>query len=142
MPFPAKNCHRNVVELQPIQTLFETINEPRLKTEPYVTCFLFFLSSKSTSKKSSLSDSHFTIDKYWFWDSDFGFYVVYTVILYFFLKKILLFGCPTANFGSLLRGQPHSPDVNHCVLHFSFEGHWEPCNKVWVPKPGRAPCGV
>ena len=32
-------------------TLFEMINEPRLKTVPYVTCFLFFLSSKATSNK-------------------------------------------------------------------------------------------
>ena len=31
-----------------IITLFEMINEPRLKTGPYVTCFLFFLYSKST----------------------------------------------------------------------------------------------
>ena len=33
-------------------TLYEMINEPRLKTGPYFTCFLlFFLSSKSTMKK-------------------------------------------------------------------------------------------
>ena len=37
--------------LRVIITLFEMINEPRLKTEPYVTYFLFFLSSKSTFKK-------------------------------------------------------------------------------------------
>ena len=41
--------------------------------------------------------------------------------MFFFFK--LLFGCPTANFGPLSRGQPHSPDVNHCVLHFRPEGH-------------------
>ena len=29
-----------------IVTLFEIINDPRLKTEPFVTCFLFFLSTK------------------------------------------------------------------------------------------------
>ena len=28
----------------------------------------------------------------------------------------LLFGCPTANFGLLSRGQDHSPNVNYCVL--------------------------
>ena len=33
---------------------------------------------------------------------------------------------PTANFGPLSRGQPHSPDVNHCVLHIQPEGHREP----------------
>ena len=49
-----------------IITLFEMINEQRLKTEPYLACFLFFLSSKSTSKKSSLSDGHFKIYKCWF----------------------------------------------------------------------------
>ena len=31
----------------------------------------------------------------------------------------LIFGCPTANFGSLPREQPHSPDVNHCVFTYS-----------------------
>ena len=64
-----------------IITLFEMVNELRLKTEPYVTCFLFFLSSKSTLKKSLLSNGHFAIDKCWFQDSDFGFYMVYTVVL-------------------------------------------------------------
>ena len=37
-------------------TLYEVINEPRLKTEPFVMCFLFFLSLRSTLKKSLLSD--------------------------------------------------------------------------------------
>ena len=32
-------------------------------------------------EKNSLSDGHFTIDKCWFWVSDFGFYMVYTVVL-------------------------------------------------------------
>ena len=42
-----------------------------------------------------------------------------------------LFGRPTANFGSLSRGQPHSPDVNHCVfLHFQPKGHREHRNEV------------
>ena len=31
---------------------------------------------------------------------------------------LLLIGCPMANFGPFTKGQPHSPDVNHCVLHF------------------------
>ena len=32
-----------------------------------------------------------------------------------------------ANFGPLSRGQPHSPNVNHCIfLHFRPEGHREP----------------
>ena len=48
----------------------------------------------------------------------------------FFFFFQLLFGCPTANFGPLSRGQPHSPDVNHCVLHFRPEGHWEPRSEV------------
>ena len=47
---------------------------------------------------------------------------------FIFLK--LLFGYRTANFGSLLRGQPHLPDVNHCVLHFRPEGYRESCNEV------------
>ena len=40
-----------------------------------------------------------------------------------------------ANFGPLSRGQPHSPDVNHCVLHFRPEGHREPHNKVGSLSP-------
>ena len=39
-------------------THYEMINEPRLKTEPFVMCFLFFLSLKSTLKKSLLPDGH------------------------------------------------------------------------------------
>ena len=38
-----------------------------------------------------------------------------------------------ANFGPLLRGQPHSldvNDVNYCALHIQLQGHWEPRNKV------------
>ena len=46
----------------------------------------------------------------------------------YFLK--LLFGCPTDNFGSLLRGQPHSPNVNHCLLHFRPEGLRESRNDI------------
>ena len=34
----------------------------------------------------------------------------------FFYSFYLLFGCLTANFGPLLRGQHHVPKVNHCVL--------------------------
>ena len=62
-------------------TLFEMINELRLKTESYVTCFLFFFSSKSILKESLLSDGHFTIDKCWLQDNDFGFYIVCTAVL-------------------------------------------------------------
>ena len=46
----------------------------------------------------------------------------------FFFQR--LFGCPTANFGPLSRGQPHSPNLNHCVLHSRPEGHQEPRNEV------------
>ena len=28
-------------------------------------------------------------------------------------------------------GQPHSPNVNHCVLHIWPKGHQEPNNEVW-----------
>ena len=45
------------------------------------------------------------------------------VCITFFFQ--LLFGSPMANFGPLLRGQPHSPDVNHCIsvlhCHYSLE---------------------
>ena len=40
-----------------------------------------------------------------------------------------------ANFGLLSKGQPHSPDVNHWVLHFRPEGHREPHNEVGSLNP-------
>ena len=55
MSFPAKNGHRKIAELQLIPsdkiTLYEMINEPRLKTEPYVTLRAFFLSKFLTSNQ-------------------------------------------------------------------------------------------
>ena len=63
-------------QLRVIITLLEMINELGLKTGPYVTCFLFFFSSKSTLEKSQLSEGHFTINKYWFQDSNFVFCLV------------------------------------------------------------------
>ena len=47
-----------------------------------------------------------------------------------------------ANFGPLSRGQPHSPDFNHCILHIRPEGHWEPHSEVGSLKPGLAPSEV
>ena len=47
-----------------------------------------------------------------------------------------------ANFGPLSRGQPHSPDVNHCVLHFQPEGHREPCNEVGSLSPPECLVGI
>ena len=70
---------------------------------------------------------------FWYWD------VPHNVKLYRDIERSsnfcknffkLLFCCPTANFGSLSRGQPHSPDVSQCVLNFWPEGHWEPRNEV------------
>ena len=57
---------------------------------------------------------------------------IYSTLKMFLLNWIfqLLFGCPTAIFGPLSRRQPHSPDVNWCVLHFRREGHREPCSEV------------
>ena len=57
-----------------------------------------------------------------------------TVIFY------LLFGHPTTNFGSLSRGEPHSPSVNHCVsIILCLRGHWQPHSNVfknlgWIAK--------
>ena len=36
-------------------------------------------------------------------------------LLHFFK---LQFGFPAANFGPFSRGQPHLPDVNHCILKY------------------------
>ena len=45
----------------------------------------------------------------------------------------LLFGCPMANFGPLLRRQPHSPDLNH--LRFTYLTRSSPgaSQRDWVP---------
>ena len=37
-------------------------------------------------------------------------------ILLLYVHVQLLFDRPTANFGPLSKGHPHSPDVNHCDL--------------------------
>ena len=58
-----------------------------------------------------------------------------------FSRKLLL-GCLTANFGSLLRGQPHSANVNHCVFTFLTQRPPEALKKGWLPKSGRAPSKV
>ena len=42
----------------------------------------------------------------------FFFKSIFRTLVAFF---ILLFGCPTFNFGPLFRGESHSPDVNHHV---------------------------
>ena len=52
--------------------------------------------------------------------------------IYIFLTAIWL---PMANFGLLSRWQPHSPDVNHYVLHFRPEGHRRPRSEVGSPSP-------
>ena len=39
------------------------------------------------------------------------------------------------NFGALLMGQPHSPDLNHFVIQFRPEGHQEPHNEVGSQSP-------
>ena len=47
-------------------------------------------------------------------------------------------GRPTVNFGPLLRGQPHSPDVNHIVLSmFSSKGEFDSLtaqlrSRIWL----------
>ena len=41
----------------------------------------------------------------------------------------MLFGCPTAKFGSLSRGQPH-PMLITAFWRFWPEGHREPCNEI------------
>ena len=53
----------------------------------------------------------------------------------------LLFGCPMANFGPLSRGQPHAPDVNHCITQFQLEDHQEPCNEVGFLSPTKCLVG-
>ena len=51
----------------------------------------------------------------------------------------LLFDCLTAEFGSLSRGQPHSPIVNHCVFTIQSLRHWDPDK---LPKPDQVLCGI
>ena len=54
--------------------------------------------------------------------------VIIVIITSIFFKLFL--GSPMANFELLLTVQPHSPNVNHCIIHFQLEGHQEPHNEV------------
>ena len=44
-----------------------------------------------------------------------------------------------ANFGPLSRGQPQSPDVNHCISHIPPEGHQEPREVIGNTDPYSVP---
>ena len=59
----------------------------------------------------------------------------FAVVTHGFRFFKLQYGCPMTSFGPLLRGQPHSPDVNRCILHFQPEGHWEPRNDFHMFQP-------
>ena len=66
-------------------------------------------------------------------------YMPFLFCFLFFLTAIWLFHAMT-NFGPLSRGQPHSPGINRCVLHFWPKGHQKPCNEVGslsLAKPSR-----
>ena len=54
----------------------------------------------------------------------------------------LLFGCPTANFGLLSRGQSHSVDVNHCVFTFSTWRSLRISQRNCIHNPGQASSGI
>ena len=66
---------------------------------------------------------------------------IYTHIYISILTAIWL---PTANFGPLSRGQPHSHNVNNCIFFFKYSTRRSPgaSQRGWVPKPGQAPTGV
>ena len=59
----------------------------------------------------------------------------FAVVTHGFRFFKLQYGCPMTSFGPLLRGQPHSPDVNRCILHFQPEGHQEPRNDFHMFQP-------
>ena len=42
----------------------------------------------------------------------------------------------------LSRGQPHSPDVNHCVFQITTRRSPGASLRGWVPKPDREPTGI
>ena len=54
----------------------------------------------------------------------------------------LLFSCPTANFGLLSRGQPHSVDVNHCGFTFSTSRSLRVLQQSCSHNPWQASSGV
>ena len=69
MLFQARNHHRKIAELQPVQSdnhPFEMINEPRLKTELYITYVLSVLFVFKIYIEK-FSDGHFTIDNAGTW---------------------------------------------------------------------------
>ena len=54
----------------------------------------------------------------------------------------LLFSCPTANFGLLSRGQPHSVNVNHCGFTFSTSRSLRVLQQSCSHNPWQASSGV
>ena len=59
-------------------------------------------------------------------------------------KKILktAIWLPHGQLWAIIEGQPHPPDVNHCVLHFRPEGHQDPRNKVGSLSPAERLVGI
>ena len=80
-----------------------------------------------SSSRITLSITNFNITfilvTYWVGDPVMGVLEVFK-LTNFCLLFLLLFGCPTANFGPLSRKQPHSPDVND--LRFTYSALWSP----------------
>ena len=72
---------------------------------------------------------------------------VYCELIYTYLHgsnseqnlSFLLFCCPKASFGPLLRRQPHSLDVHHSVFPYLTWRSPETLFWGWVPKPSRVP---
>ena len=69
------------------------------------------------------------------------FFLIARAALFVRIFSYLLFGCPTANFEPLSRGQPHSRYVSHCVLHIRPEGHQELRNEAEPLSPDKCPVG-
>ena len=45
----------------------------------------------------------------------------------------------STSFASFSRGQPHKPNVNHCILTISTWTSPGASKQSWIPNPGRAP---
>ena len=59
--------------------------------------------------------------------------------VFFFVFFHLPFGCPTHNFGPILRGQLHSPMLITAFHLFWMQRLLEPSKQGWIPKTGQVP---
>ena len=63
------------------------------------------------------------------------------IYIYIFFLNLTAVWLPHGQLRAIIEGQPHSPDVNHCILHIRPEGHREPHSEVGSLSPAERLAG-